>query len=301
MIAKYIPKLGMPYMGNKRTLAKPLIDFMIQNHGKVYGKTPKYFIDGFGGGGSMSFEALQRREFKQVTYNEFNVGVVALLRDIIENGVTDKYFQWVDRETFNKNKNKDTWFGGFCKVVWSFGNNQKDYLFGKHIEKDKRLLHEVIVNKCESSLNVINSKFGLNLTIHDPASLFDEESMTTRRLRVVSFINKESQRPIHLERVQQLLNIQQLKLINGSYLDIKITTPVDETIIYFDPPYKGTKKYENDIDHNALKKYIQDSEYTIYVSGYDNVYDLKEVFSLKHRSSLSATNNSKDVIERLFT
>jgi hypothetical protein len=37
------------------------------------------------------------------------------------------------------------------------------------------------------------------------------------------------------------------------------------------------------------------------VSGYDNVYELKEVYSMDHRSRLSATNKGKIVKEKLYT
>ena len=80
---------------------------------------------------TISFEALQRTKIKHVTYNELNTGIVSLLKDIQKNGVTEKYYQWIDRETFLKHKNDDDWFGGLCKCVWSFGNKQHDYLFSK--------------------------------------------------------------------------------------------------------------------------------------------------------------------------
>jgi site-specific DNA-adenine methylase len=50
--------LGIPYMGSKRKIAKPLIDYMLNSNPNA-----KYFYDLFGGGGDMSFEALQRRRF----------------------------------------------------------------------------------------------------------------------------------------------------------------------------------------------------------------------------------------------
>ena len=79
---------------------------------------------------------------------------------------------------------------------------------------------------------------------------------------------------------------------------MKIETPVNETIIYCDPPYKGTGKYQKDIDHDKFLEWVKNSPYKIYVSSYE--FDLPCVFELSHRSSLSATNNSKKVVERLF-
>ncbi len=91
----------------------------------------KYVYDLFGGGRAISFEFLQRPQIEKVFYNELNTGVVELLKDIRVNGITDKYYKWVDRGTFQKHKGDNNWFGGFLKTCWSFGNNQRDYLFGK--------------------------------------------------------------------------------------------------------------------------------------------------------------------------
>ena len=63
-------------------------------------------------------------------------------------------------------------------------------------------------------------------------------------------------------------------------------------------PYKGTGKYQKDIDHDKFLEWVKNSPYKIYVSSYE--FDLPCVFELSHRSSLSATNNSKKVVEKLF-
>ncbi|MCD6432418.1 MAG: DNA adenine methylase [Sulfurimonas sp.] len=295
---KRLHKLGMPYMGSKRKLAKPLIDFMLKENPNA-----KYFYDVFGGGGAMSFEAMQRPQIKQTFYNEFNTGVVELLRDIKENGITEKYFKWIDRETFNENKTKDTWLGGFCKVVYSFGNNQKDYLFGKEIEENKRLLHEVVVNKCEESLRVFNDKMKTNIEMQDQLSLFDDENTIARRLRIVGYIKKNKdrfdlQQLERLERLERLDRLQQLEISNKSYELVEVKTPIDETIIYLDPPYENTATYEKSICHKELYEFIENSEYKIYMSSYDS--HLPCVLELKHSSSLSATANV-EVVEKLFT
>ena len=91
--------LGLPYMGSKRKLAKPIIDLIIANNPNA-----RYFYDLFGGGGAISFEALQRPQFDRVIYNELNTGVVTLLRKIMADGVTDDFYRWVDRDTFNAHK-----------------------------------------------------------------------------------------------------------------------------------------------------------------------------------------------------
>lgn len=87
-------------------------------------------------------------------------------------------------------------------------------------------------------------------------------------------------------------------IYNLPYDKVKIDTPVNETIIYLDPPYKDTKKYAMDVDHSKLKDYIDASKYKVYISGYES--HLPHVLELDHVSTLSATNNAKRTVEKLF-
>jgi site-specific DNA-adenine methylase len=109
--------------------------------------------------------------------------------------------------------------------------------------------------------------------------------------------------PTHLGAISKFKEIADLKelskitFLNKDYKDIKIE---NDAIIYLDPPYKGTAKYKNDIDHDELKGYIRDSHITIYVSGYTNVYNLNLVAEFNHHSSIATTNKNRGLIERLY-
>ena len=292
--------LGIPYMGSKRKIAKPLIDYMLSSNPNA-----KYFYDLFGGGGAMSFEALQRKRFKKVFYNEFNEAVVNLLIKIKTDGVTSEFYEWTDRETFNKYKDGNCWKSGLIKTCWSFGNNQNSYLFGANIEKYKMLLHKIIVNKCNSSRLEFEKLTGLFIDDY----YLSKDDIQDRRIEVMKIIKsslgrndleqlERLRRLQQLQRIEKLKQLQDLQLSNLSYENVKIETPINETIIYCDPPYKGTGKYQKDIDHDKFLEWVKNSPYKIYVSSYE--FDLPCVFELSHRSSLSATNNSKKVVEKLF-
>ncbi len=291
---EYITKLGLPYMGSKRKLAKPIVDFILKNNPKT-----KYAYDLFGGGGAISFDFIQRPQIKKVFYNELNTGVVALLKDIQQNGITNKYWQWIDRKTFNKHKNDDDWVGGLCKVIWSFGNNQKDYLFGKDIEYPKKLLHNVIVENDKNALEEFNLLMRTNIKMPVQNDLFGELPNKDKRIELMAQVKKNIGRYEleQLERLERLQQLERLDITNLSYEKVKIETPIDETIIYLDPPYKNTSSYQKSVDSDALDDYIQNSPYKIYLSGYDSIFPC--VLEIEHRSILSATTNNK-VIEKLF-
>ena len=278
-------------MGSKRKLSSKIVDYILSKN-----RYCKYVYDLFGGGGAISFEFLQRKQIKKVVYNELNTGVCELLKKIQKDGVTKDFYKWVSREEFNEHKNDEDWYGGLLKTCWSFGNNQSGYLFAKDLEEDKRLLHEIIVNRCDTSRQLFKDKF--DLFIDD--FYLKNDDIKFRRLDVMKVVKAQIGRfdLEQLERLQQLQQLQQLEISNKSAFDVIIETPINETILYLDPPYFNTAKYAEDLCHQELMDYILKSPYKIYVSSYE--FDLPCVFELNHRSSLSATNNAKKVVEKLF-
>ena len=302
-------KLGLPYMGSKRRLSREIVDHILMAHPNT-----KYVWDLFGGGGAISFEFLQRRQIERVVYNELNTGVVALLKKIRDEGVTPEFYQWVDRDTFNKHKNDDDWFGGLCKVVWSFGNNQHGYLFGNGIEQYKKEFHELVVDGIDHTqsmslycMEYVKEKYGIecDLTLNIPSEIHIKQRRLNIRKQLTDFERRckntnplrQLQQLQQLERLEQLQQLQQLNILNQSAFDVVIDTPTDETIIYLDPPYKGTGKYQEDVCHDELKMYIDNSPYTVYLSSYE--FDLPVAHTMKHNSTLSQTKNNATV-EKLF-
>ena len=308
-------KLGLPYMGSKRRLSCEIADHILMAHPNT-----KYVWDLFGGGGAISFEFLQRRQIERVVYNELNTGVVELLRKIQKDGVTPEFYQWVDRDTYHKHKNDDDWFGGLCKVVWSFGNSQSSYLFGKHVEQYKKEFHELVVDSIDHTqsmssycMEYVKEKYGIecDLTLNIPSEInikqrrlnirkqltdFESRCKNTKPLRQLQQLQQLEQLE-QLQHLQQLLKLQQLDIFNQSAFDVVIDTPIEETIIYLDPPYKGTEKYQEEVCHDELKRYIDNSPYTVYLSSYE--FDLPVAHEMKHNSTLSATKNNA-VVEKLF-
>lgn len=299
-------KLGMPYMGSKRKLASKIIDKILEDNPNA-----NTLYDLFGGGGAVSFEAKQRPSFHTVHYNELNTGVVELLKDIQLNGITPKYYQWIDRETFNKNKDSDTWLGGLCKVVWSFGNNQKGYLYGKDKEHNKHLCHKLIVDNHKGLSELLSINIELKETTVNERRLELQRFFRLHKLhdKVKGFtcvspnygcIRHVSQ---SLGQVHHLQNLQHTKLklniTNLSYESVIIPTDPN-TIIYLDPPYKNTATYQNDINHDHLIDWIKKQPNKVYISGYDMPSPFMCVAEFDHRSILSGKASNK-ITEKLYT
>ena len=285
-------------MGSKRKIAGKLVDYMLAN-------TPsaKYVYDLFGGGGAMSFEFMQRPQIERVHYNELNTGVVELLRKIMADGVTDEFYQWVTRDEFNEIKKGNDWRAGLIKTCWSFGGNQRCYLFGKSIEADKELLHRIVVDKCLKSLDAFNAKHGdvinrevLEIDVMHERRLFVRRVFTGKEFGAVENLERIQS----LERLEQIEQLQQLKISNHSAFDVQIDTPPHQTIVFLDPPYQGTRQYAEKMCHNELYAFIDTLKakgYKVYLSSYES--PLHEVYQLAHRCNFKNAIVNK-VTERLF-
>ena len=308
--------VGLPYMGSKRKLSGRILDHILEHNPNC-----EYFYDLFGGGGSISFEALRRNRFKKVLYNELNTGVVSLLKKIRDDGITKEFYQWVDKDTFNKHKFDDDWFGGLVKVCWSFGNKGVTYLYGRGVEDYKKNFHLVVVDgldkldeMMEFCERCVFEKYGIkqdcNLVMPQSVSFYDRRLEIRHQLIAFERLCKSNQIK-GLENLKQLQNLKQLEhlerlqnldkptITNLSYEQVEIDTPIEKTIIYCDIPYIGTAEYQcGGFNHEGFYDWVKKSDYRIYVSSYES--NLFEVESYRHLSTLSATNNQKVTEEKLF-
>lgn len=290
-------KLGIPYMGSKRKLASEILSKITQRHNGITD-----FYDLFGGGGSISFTAIRDYRFN-VHYNELNKHIYSLVEYLKNNKELEpKFYEWVTREEFHKQINKSNdeadWYSGFVMSCWSFGNSQSSYLYGADIENIKRLAHEFIVNCDLDAMREIGV---------DIPELINIKGVQNRRIKFCNWIKKEDknrfdvqslERIVQLECIQNLQNLQNLQITNTSYENVLIN-PNGNSIIYCDIPYKGTGEYkEGGFNHDAFYEWFANLNYPAYLSEYDAPFEKIEMF--KHRSSLSATNNKKQVFESIF-
>jgi hypothetical protein len=179
-------------------------------------------------------------------------------------------------------------------------NNQKRYLYGKDREDLKKILHDVVVNKIDRS-DELSSILGFNVKMPQKKSFRDRKLEIIEQARqknemLAYFLNLEHLNRIELiEKIRKLNFLMPIEFENKSYDKVMIETPTNETIVYLDPPYKDTWKYQNDIDHAALWDYIASSPYTVYLSSYEAPFPLISEF--EHYSGVA---RNKKTIERLF-
>lgn len=120
-------KYGLPYKGSKNKLAERIVSLM-----------PKadHLIDLFCGGCAVSHCAMLRDKWPHIHINDIDWRPVTLFVDALDGQYCDET-RWISREDFFRLKDTDP----YVAIVWSFGNNMRDYLYSQEIEPLKRAIH----------------------------------------------------------------------------------------------------------------------------------------------------------------
>jgi len=253
------------------------------------------FYDLFGGGFSVSHCALLINKWKSVFYNEIKSDVVDLVRDSINGKYNYSVFrpEWISKKDFLDRKGTDA----YVRCIWSFGNNQKDYLFNQTLEKNKRSLHNaVIFGKFDDFAKKILGfdRWDKNLSLSD-RRLFSRQicSKGNKQLRQLQQLERLQQ----LEQLEQLERLQQLELSSLSYDDVKIKP---NSIIYCDPPYVGTSSYDTiQFDHNKFFSWVEANKHPVFFSEY-KADDRFELVFQKPRKPLLSSCGRRQMIEKVF-
>ena len=274
---------GCPYMGGKDALMKKI--------GQLFPKADNFY-DLFGGGFSVTHYMVwnYRNNYKQFFYNDVQPLVVKLIQDAIAGKYNYNVFKpkWIDRETFNRDK--DTC--GYTRIIWSFGNNNKGYMFGKDIEPYKKALHNAVV------FGEFNDLAKKTLKID---SWPDHLSIRGRRLACKKLVKhridlQQLERPEQLERLQQLE--QPINFSCKSYDEIEI---LPNSVIYCDPPYKDTASYgEQSFDHDKFWGWVKHSKHPIFISEYSAPESMHKIAAFRHKKKLSSVGCVTESVEYLY-
>ena len=145
-------KYGLPYKGSKNKLAERIVSLL-----------PKrtHLIDLFCGGCAVSHAALLRNKYEHIHINDINWMCPTLFIDAL-NGKYQNETRWISREDLFRLKDTDP----YVAVVWSFGNNLRDYLYSKEIEPLKKAIHYAIFFRDYS----LGKDLGYDLSFIEPIS-----------------------------------------------------------------------------------------------------------------------------------
>ena len=160
-------KYGLPYKGSKNKLAERIVRLL-----------PKrtHLVDLFCGGCAVSHAALLMGKYEHIHINDINWMCPTLFIDAL-NGKYNDENRWISREDFFRLKDTDP----YVAVVWSFGNNLRDYLYSKEIEPLKKAIHYAIFFSDYS----LGKELGHDLSFIDPI-----QDLQKRYLAVKHYFNK---------------------------------------------------------------------------------------------------------------
>lgn len=288
--------MPIPYMGSKRKTGQMIYQTIIN-----FNPQGKILVDLFCGGFAISEKFLENGW--KIISNDKNIFVIELLRKTIFDGLPDKIVtEFVTREMFidvQKNPdNYDKWYVGFVQCCYSFGNNQKGYLFGRGVEPIKKAGHELVINKNpELVKDLIPDRY--------IEQILKQTDWHKRRIALVKVSKILQNRKFELEQLQQLQRLeqlQQLELYSEDYRKVKIPKTA---IIYCDPPYKGTAEYkEGAFSHTEFWEWVRKISKTnkIYISEYSAPSDFKSLLSYSQKSTLQGgiQKHNKQPRENIF-
>ena len=314
---------GVSYKGSKNMLVNDLMKAMPTSG-------MENFYDLFAGGCAVTHKAMADGKFARYFANDLDGQGLRLFRDGIAGKFHDEK-RWISREDFFRLRDTEP----YVAVCWSFGNNQRDYIYSRKLEPYKKACHYAIVlddfallkelcpevaDACEEALQGVADtherriKFGPTvvnwLKAHGTAEMLENNPLYSSchtkkdtKTRPKGTI-RGLQRLESLERLQSLQSLQRLESLERletSFVDYREVEIKPRSIIYCDPPYKGTDRYNTgDFDHEAFYDWCERQTELVLVSEYDMPEDrFVAVWQREHRSRLSGTANN-GVVEKLF-
>ena len=281
-------RYGIPYKGCKSKYAEQILSYI---------PSADNFYDLFCGGGAITHCALLQNRWKNYIMNDIDKGLSQLFVDAV-NGKYKNEKRWISREEFFKLKDTDA----YVRYIWSFGNNGRDYMFSREIEETKRLGHNAVVfGDIEPLEKLLNIDLSFLLKIDDLSERRKTFCRAMKKLNESEYL----QRNQILERLECLARLQELQQLQQLQQDYRTVNILPNSVIYCDIPYKNTNAYgkskATSFDYESFYDWCERQINPVFISEYSMPDDRFEcIMEIETRSTLSATNNAKKSVERLF-
>ena len=281
-------RYGVPYKGSKNGIAE-----------WIYSYFPKAdnFYDLFAGGCAITHRALEMQEYKHYFCNDIDGDGIKLFLSAI-NGDYANEIRWISREDFFRLKDSDP----YVKYAWSFGNNGRDYLYGKDIEPYKKAWHYAIFFHDYKPAE----ELGLDLKSIEPIANINDRYIATKRITEQSYDENISRHQVYerqqqLEALNRLQSLQSLQSLRLDYAQVEI---LPNSLIYCDIPYKNTNAYGNkninSFDYERFYSWCEHQEELVIISEYEMPRNRFICIDEIEKSVMLNSGASNKAIERLF-
>ena len=303
-------KYGVSYKGSKSKIVDKLAEVIpyrgIDN-----------FYDLFAGGCAVTHKMYLEGRYKHYYANDIDGRALRLFCD----GLKGKYAnetRWISREDFFNLKDCDP----YVSCCWSFGNNQRDYLYSRAIEPYKKACHYAIVfgdfallkdlypdvgAACEITLNGIVDIHERRIKFRSVIGCKLAERSNSGLMRLSQENDVDRLESLErLERLQSLERLERLESFEYSVSDYKAVEIKPNSVIYADIPYISTNTYDGTssvvqpFNHEEFYDWCCKQNELVLISEYYMPKDrFTKVWSTNHVQSLCATKTSS-VQECLF-
>ena len=228
-------RYGTPYKGSKNSIAKWVVDSL---------PASDTLVDLFAGGCAVTHAAILSNKWKRVIANDI------LPAPNVFQDATRGRFHDVDMVTTREQFFSSSDFA--TRLVYSFGNNTRDYIYSRDIERVKIAAERMIVAKTPRQRRLLYKSFVMELEayLHDGG--------TAESLRSIE----------RLQGLGGLERLQELERLEVSSRDYRYVTVPGGATVYADPPYRGTRQsqYRGTFDHEQFDAWLAEVDFPVYVS-----------------------------------
>lgn len=265
---------GIPYKGSKSRIAKWVVDSL---------PASDTLVDLFAGGCAVTHAAILSNKWQRVIANDL------LPAPNVFQDATRGRFHDADMVT-----TREQFFGSSdfaTRLVYSFGNDTRSYIYSRDIERVKLAAERMIVAKTPRQRRILYKSFITEL------EAYLRDGGTNKTLRNMQGLEGLER----LERLQGLEGLEGLQGLEVSNLDYRDVTVPSGATVYADPPYRGTQQsqYGGTFDHEEFDAWLAAVDFPVYVSEYTCPSGCVEVASTKRMCSAAAIGN-KETTELLF-
>jgi hypothetical protein len=277
----------------------------------------KHFYDLFGGGFSVTHYMLlyKFKNYEFFHWNEINTLNANLIKRAINGDFNYIVFkpEFITRDIFEKKKDLD----GYIKYIWSFGNNGKSYIFGKDIEQYKKSLHNAIIFDDFDELSIKTLGFAVwpkqldniykrRLYLRKKIEFYRQHGIPEILKQYLSLQQLERLQQLEqlqqLERLQQLEQLEQLQQLELTTLDYRKIKIEKNSVIYCDPPYRGTARYGDvEFNHNEFYEWAIQQNVPVFISEYDIPDKRFKLVTEIHTRSIMSNASQKKISEKLYS
>ena len=233
---------GMPWMGSKSDIAWQVVNALPK------GET---FVDLFFGGGAITHAAMVSKRWNNFIANDI-LGTPEIFIKAVR-GELKCYDRFVSREEFKASDNI------VIKMLGSFGNDLKSYLWSPENERLKGLASQMLTAKTLESRRMYFKNF--------IGALKKEDIQNIDRLQWLEKLESLQS----LQRLERLQALERLQVLKCDYRDV--TIPVGG-VVYCDIPYKGTSGYIGGFDHDSFYEWFSSLKVPAFCSEYDAPFTL---------------------------